>query len=117
MSDAVLIRFIEMLETLGVSIVTHAGGIFTAAIAALISYMTWRNGQKAEAAKRVAMETKTELKQQVAECKDAVCEVREVATRSHHEVTQAFQAGERSGYVRGIPEGRKQASGPMPLGD
>lgn len=41
--------------------------------------------------------------------------VKESAVRSQHEVTQAFQAGERSGYVRGIPEGRRQATGPMPL--
>lgn len=43
-------------------------------------------------------------------------EVQEVAKRSHHEVTSAFMAGKREGYVGGIAEGKKQASGPMPLG-
>lgn len=109
MSDAVLIRLIEMLETLGVSAVSHAGGIVTAVIAAAISFMTWRNGQKAEAAKKVAMETRVELTAQVAEVKG-------VAERSQHEVTQAFVAGERRGYVGGIEEGKRQATGPMPMG-
>lgn len=115
MSDVVLIRLIEMLETLGVSAVSHAGGIVTAMIAAAISFMTWRNGQKAEAAKQVALATKVELTQQVADCKDAICEVKDVAVRSQHEITQSFQAGERSGFVQGIPVGRRQATGPMPL--
>ncbi len=41
--------------------------------------------------------------------------VQETATRSQHEITQAFMAGERSGYVGGIEEGKKQSTGPAPL--
>lgn len=37
------------------------------------------------------------------------------AERSKHEITQAFMAGERAGFVGGIEEGKKQSTGPAPL--
>lgn len=43
--------------------------------------------------------------------------VKDAAVRSRGELTDAFMAGERTGYVGGIAEGRKQATGPMPLGN
>jgi uncharacterized membrane protein YebE (DUF533 family) len=114
-SDTVVLALIAMVQGWGDKLILNASTIATAIGGAVIAYMTWRNGQKAEAAKNVALETKHELTAQVAECKDAVCEVKDVAVRSHHEVTQAFMAGERGGYVNGIKEGRKQATGPQPL--
>lgn len=62
-----------------------------------------------------------EIKAQVCEVKDAalatkqelsakVDAVTDVAVRSRHEITQAFQAGERAGYVGGIEVGIQQAT-------
>lgn len=68
----------------------------------------FKSNQKIDAAKTVALATKLELTEQVSQ-------VQKVAERSKHEITAAFMAGERSGYVGGIQEGKKQATGPMPL--
>lgn len=69
----------------------------------------------AEGAHEVAAKARLELTEKLDANTTLTFQVRDAALRSQHEVTQAFQAGERSGYVRGIPEGRKQATGPTPL--
>lgn len=69
----------------------------------------------AEGAHEVATKARIELTEKIDANTLLTVSVRDVAVRSEHEITNAFQAGERSGYVRGIPEGRKQASGPAPL--
>ena len=85
-----------------------------AALAALV--VSLRNSAKAKAnavqieeVKQAAVEARTEIVAKVAA-------VHETATRSLMEVSQAFMAGERSGYVGGIQEGKKQNTGPAPLG-
>ena len=60
-------------------------------------------------------ELKATVQQAVANVETKVDAVAETAERSKHEITQAFMAGERSGFVGGIEEGKRQITGPAPL--
>ena len=60
-------------------------------------------------------ELKATVQQIGANVETKVEAVAETAVRSKHEITQAFMAGERGGFVAGIEEGKKQSTGPAPL--
>jgi len=92
-------------------------------------FQSWVNGRKAkeavEAAKGAVVaaqgaeekvkDAHTTLVKKIEENTQLTVSVKEAAVRSKHEVTDAFTAGQRNGFVGGIAEGKKQASGPAPL--
>lgn len=106
MSDAVVLALIAMFQSWGDKFIANLAIIVPAVGTAVIGWMTWRNNAK-------SVERAERLKAQIAL-------VEAQATRSTKEVSQAFAAGKREGYVEGIPEGVKQAvtgfnSIPQPL--
>lgn len=79
------------------------------------AYAAGMAAKAAEGAHEVAAKARVELTEKLNENTNLTVSVRDAALRSQHEITQAFQAGERGGYVNGIKEGKRQASGPVPL--
>lgn len=124
MSDALWLAVIAMMSkgwADTVELLTSPTGVSVTGFVVIMAKQWWDGRQAKEAAQAaksahaVALEARTTLSAKLDENTQLTSSVKEAAVRSQHEVTQAFQAGERSGYVRGIPEGRKQASGPIPL--
>lgn len=83
----------------------------------------WWDGRQAKeaaiaarSAQVIASEARTELAAKIDANTELTETVKHTAVRSQHEITQAFMAGKREGYVGGIAEGKKQATGPVPLG-
>lgn len=74
-------------------------------------YQIWSKRDAKEGRKEL-VSTVQEIGAKVEKKVDAVAET---AERSKHEITQAFMAGERAGFVGGIEEGKKQSTGPASL--
>jgi len=75
----------------------------------------WWDGKQARAAQAANEAARTHLSAKIDENTLATVAVKDAAERSQSEVSQSFVAGMRAGYEKGIPVGRQQASGPMPL--
>ena len=71
----------------------------------------WQNSQNAKKSEA----GRDEIKASVAEVKDHIETIKMKAVRSKEEVSMARAAGQREGYVGGISEGKRQATGPGAL--
>lgn len=123
LSPDVQVAIVGGIERGFVALVANAAAVAGAIGAIAATVLTWLNGRKATAAVRaaegaqaVAVESRTVLAEKIDKNTQCTVDIKETAVRSHHEVTQAFMAGKREGYVGGIAEGKKQATQPGDLG-
>lgn len=125
MSEAVQLAWIALLSkgwSDFVALMTSQTALTITGFLVIMTKQWWDGRQAKEAVKAakgaqtVALEAREELAAKIDQNTQLTAEVKDKAERSHAEVTSAFMAGKREGYVGGIAEGKKQASGPVPLG-